>query len=472
MVYTKNEWYDSPSTLSPISADRLNNLETQYDQAVEYTNQQLANASSGGGIDPAVHGVPTDGVTNAGPAMNALIASLSPGAVIAPQPGQVFNVGTSIVVSKGITIRGGTYLHQPTVTTFSVTANNVTFEGITVIGPDLTSSTPTASRMIYAGGSSSTLIDNLAIRRSSFTNCHHTVINMAWCSNFLIEGNSIQNAQYAGIMLISPKVGTVRENTVRNLVQGGTLINSYGIAASDSANVESARAEDVLIVNNYVDGVPKWEGIDTHGGKNIKIIGNTIRNCLNPVAVLVGNPARALSPIDCVVSDNFIERGSAPDTKYAIAFVGVSDSNRCSGLIGSNVIRGYSRDFTFNFIDQARFTVLPQSFSGSTTYGPDPAPYRMWIIESDITVRAGNTDGVNRAYTFPAGRFTIPPRVFVSPVTNIIPDAVGFAYSVTETGVNIGLRVAGGGTSSSDRVVRVAVLCIQPASYTSNIPGS
>lgn len=34
MPYVKRTWYDAPSTASPINADALNNLETQYDQAM------------------------------------------------------------------------------------------------------------------------------------------------------------------------------------------------------------------------------------------------------------------------------------------------------------------------------------------------------------------------------------------------------------------------------------------------------
>ena len=38
MAYVKQNWENSPSTVSPLSADRLNHLETQYDEAVSYAD--------------------------------------------------------------------------------------------------------------------------------------------------------------------------------------------------------------------------------------------------------------------------------------------------------------------------------------------------------------------------------------------------------------------------------------------------
>lgn len=42
MAYVKQVWVNSPSITSPISDERLNHLETQYHEAVQYTDQQIA----------------------------------------------------------------------------------------------------------------------------------------------------------------------------------------------------------------------------------------------------------------------------------------------------------------------------------------------------------------------------------------------------------------------------------------------
>ena len=45
MAYVKQNWENSPSTASPLSADRLNHLETQYDEAVSYANSLITESS-------------------------------------------------------------------------------------------------------------------------------------------------------------------------------------------------------------------------------------------------------------------------------------------------------------------------------------------------------------------------------------------------------------------------------------------
>lgn len=42
MAYVKQDWADTPSVTSPLSAARLNHLETQFDEAVQYTDQKIA----------------------------------------------------------------------------------------------------------------------------------------------------------------------------------------------------------------------------------------------------------------------------------------------------------------------------------------------------------------------------------------------------------------------------------------------
>lgn len=46
MAYQKQTWTNFPSTATPISAERLSHMETQYDESVEYTDEQLSSKAS------------------------------------------------------------------------------------------------------------------------------------------------------------------------------------------------------------------------------------------------------------------------------------------------------------------------------------------------------------------------------------------------------------------------------------------
>lgn len=423
-----------------------------------------------GTLNPADYGVPTNGSANAGPAMNAMISAIPEGSIIQAMPGQVFNVGSQINITKRITIRGGTWMHQPSATTFMTTVSGVVFDGLTIIGPALTEATqPTSSRFIYANGSEASQIDRLQIRNCVMLNCHHTALRLNWCKNFIVDSNSIENVQYAAIMIMSPKVGTVSNNTCRNMVQGGSLINSYGIAVSDSDNVGPSRAQDVLITGNLVEGVLKWEGIDTHGGKGILVIANTLRACRYPIAMVVGNPDRTLSPQACVVANNYIERAGAPDETGAINYVGLNSGQLCDGLIGVNTIRGYTREVRVAFYDPDKMTVMPQDSDASNKHSPDVAPFRMYMQDIQLTIPANSLTATNRALSFPAGKFRDVPRIVATPSQNSAPGFAPHTYSQTATGFNLGGAVQT--TSTSSRTVTVTVLAIQMDSATGTVPG-
>lgn len=475
---TRAETAEQGATASAVRAEEaadsidLSQLDTRFETIENSVAGKADDRNTPLIVNPAGFGVPVDGAANAGPSMNTLIASLPAGSIIQARPGQVFLVGTQINISKSITIRGGTWMHQTNATTFMVTAGtpDVLFDGLTFIGPALTdSSQPTSSRFIYANGTEASRVNRLQIRNCVMLNCHHTALRLNWCTNFIVDANSIENVQYAAIMLMSPKVGTVSNNTCRNMVQGGTLINSYGIAVSDSDNVGSARAQDVLVIGNLIEGVLKWEGIDTHGGKGIMVIGNTLRACRYPIAMVVGNPDRNLSPQACVVQDNYIERAGAPDETGAINYVGLSSSQLCDGLIGVNTIRGYTQEVRVAFYDPNKMTVMPQDSDASNKYSPDVAPFRMYMQTFQLTINANSKTAVNRSLNFPAGRFKDVPKIVATPATNSIPGFTPHVYGQEAGKFNLGGSVEV--TSTSARTIEITVLAIQMDSATGLIPG-
>lgn len=54
MAYVKQTWENFPSTSSPLEASRLNHLETQYEEAVSYADEQIQ------GVEDAIERIPVD----------------------------------------------------------------------------------------------------------------------------------------------------------------------------------------------------------------------------------------------------------------------------------------------------------------------------------------------------------------------------------------------------------------------------
>jgi hypothetical protein len=130
------------------------------------------------------------------------------------------------------------------------------------------------------------LIDNVAIN-----NWQQYGVYSDLADNLEVAGCEINGIHYAGIGLLSPRGFKVVGNKVATIQGLATNNNGYGIFASRLSNFSEAdrpQAQQGLIGFNTVDGVPTWEGIDTHAGVSINIIGNKVYNTRVAIAVVSG----------------------------------------------------------------------------------------------------------------------------------------------------------------------------------------
>lgn len=421
--------------------------------------------SGGASINPADHGVPTNGTTNAQPAMQALINSMADGSIIEGRPGQRFNINAPLNLSKPMTLRGGEYIANTSGPTLLIDSDDVTIDGVTITGPGAAGGVVTDQRFINSTGTSANRHARTKIINCKMTGSQSSFIWVYWLTDFLIADNYLEDGQYSGVSLLSCKSGVVRGNTIRTMRMGGSLVNCYGIAATDSTNDIAGRSEDVLIEGNYVDGMLEWEGIDTHGGKNISVIGNTVRNCRTPIAITTGNAARVVPPESCTVIGNFVEKGSATSETAGIVFNGKSGGSLpdriAHGTIGHNVIRGFQADIILELYDPSRTTVAPQSHNGPIRRSPTQAPYRSFSAVIDVTVLSGQ-HGAVQTLSFPSGLFTQPPVVMVSKQTGAGARHIPYASGPTTTQVAIGLYDPHQSGTSATAVVGVIAVQMNP----------
>lgn len=509
MVYVKQDWKNLPDQTTPISAERLSHLETQYDEAVAYTNGRIsalpaASTTAKGivelattaetttgtdatravtpagvkavvdaipgattdfrAINPASYGVPTDGTTPANTAFQTMLTTIPAGSVVAIPPGQRFNFTGPVQLSKQVTIRGGEFLVNATGSTFVINSHDVTLDGLKILGPG--GSTVVAGQyFITTTGTTSTRWQRTKIVNCVMSGTQGSFMWLDWLVDFLIEGNHLSNGQYAGIMLLSPKQGVVRGNVVRTLKQGGSLINSYGIAATDIVNTAAARAENVLIEGNFVADVPGWKGIDTHGGKGIQAIGNRVYGCRTAISFTTGNDDRLMPPEDGIITDNIVDLGTSPNQNAAIVLNGKTGGpypdRFATGVIGNNVVIGYTTDLDLQYYRKEKVIVEPQAHDGSTRRSPSQQAFRTFGEATTVTKAAGTTVGT-RVVTFPAGLFSSPPIVSVTKASGAGAAFIPYADAITATSVTVSVYHATG-SSAGDYTIPINILAIQPA---------
>jgi hypothetical protein len=221
-------------------------------------------------------------------------------AIDAAKPGDIVEIsqgwliGAPVNIKKALSIRcvrGGSVRTTKDVHAFDVTAANVHFDRVNIRGIGSEIGKPAgAQAAIRAVGSARAPIRGLKIERCTITGFAKNGVEAYHVHSPVIESNTIEDVAYGGIMIFSGRDGRIAHNTIRNVVQS-TFENAYGIALSRQHNkslTDAPHTTGTLVLGNIIDGVPGWEGIDTHAGKDIRILNNTVVNCMVGIAVVPG----------------------------------------------------------------------------------------------------------------------------------------------------------------------------------------
>ena len=405
------------------------------------------------GYSPREFGVVGNGTTDDTAAWNDALDTVPAGSVFTCPEGDRYRLTGPLNLAKAVTIEGGEFLPHTTGRGLNITASDVTIRGSKFTASS--AANPDASHQIIAAvGTSSTPLRRVTVDKVIIDKSRYHGIWLEWCEDVKVTGTSITDFQYGAVMLISVTRGEVSGCIIRNGLQEGSLVNAYGIAATDLVNTVAGRSRDILITHNVVDNIPNWEGIDTHGGERITITDNIITRCRDGIAAVAGNSSRATAPKDLVISGNTIDSLGISTARSAIRLYGITDGPQASAMVGPNTIRGgYVMD-----VEAARYestTITAQATSITNGYSSHPAPYRSWAASTNIS-RTG--DNVTRTVSLPSGVFTQPPMVFLTPQGGANP-ANGWTWRISAASKDE-ITIAGNGPSGLIDI-QMGIYCVQ-----------
>lgn len=277
--------------------------------------------------------------------LDAALAATATGGVMEVRG--TYTRATTFTVNKACTIRftngGGITASSSSIAAMTITASSVTLDAPRLVGTG--GSTAGTGMGIYASG-----VSYLTISRPNISQFSRDAIRLNNVNDFSVAYGEIVNNAYAGVMLLGCARGSVRSVHVKGVLQPTGFTNSYGIAATRDSSVNlatSPRAVDINIVDNIVEDVTGWEGIDTHGGQRINITDNTVRNCNVGIACVPCPDTGGVdtyAPLDIVVAGNTIDGVDTDGSNGAgIMFVGAGITpgtpvEAGTGVIASNTV--------------------------------------------------------------------------------------------------------------------------------------
>ena len=210
-----------------------------------------------------------------------------------------------------------------------VTTNDVTIDGKAFSG------TKGTGYAIHAVGTASNPVRNLVIRNCTISG-YNVAIWLEHVANVTVQGCTISDAGYAGILILNGIGGTLSGNTIRRTGPqtlwrtGDPEVDAYGIAFE-----HGALSSDITVDGNLIEDVPQWQGINAHNGTDLTISNNVVRrvrraywfaptsvDSLNGINVTGNRAEQAVSdqPTAYLISDsdNCTVTGNSLDTSFPV----------------------------------------------------------------------------------------------------------------------------------------------------------
>jgi parallel beta-helix repeat protein len=219
----------------------------------------------------------------------------------------------------------GTIKQQAAGNSKLLTATSVTgliIEGLTFEGIYTTANPPLSSNR----GLEFTTCTDLRISNCTVKNVQERAIQLTGCENVIVHGNRLTQCG-RGLYLTGTNRVTVSNNIIQDTI---TDIGEFTIAlALDSTDGHSyGVCNEVNISNNIIEGYFHGQGILAHGGRNVSIIGNTVKDPVQSIAIIPFQAGDATQRF--TVSGNTLECSTSAISGYTgqnggITFQGDSD---------------------------------------------------------------------------------------------------------------------------------------------------
>ena len=329
-------------------------------------------------IDGAVvnvldYGAVGDDATSNTAALQAALNALTSGGTMYVPEG-IYRSGALTVADDNVEIvmEPGAVLKFNTlgagVKAITINADNFAVRGGAIQGPASAVFVLNENGLHMIGTSTSVRKTGLTVVGTEFSQFGGHGIYAQFVDNINIQSCNIHDCGYAGAMFLSCNHGIFSDNSVITIAPGVTS-NMYGISLthdstgySSDPNAGTKQATnpfcwDWYVAGNHIEDI-NWEGIDTHGGYELRVIGNVVYNTYGGIAV-TGSSGDAINYAGWsnVVADNVVDArnsdGTASgreNTNYGICINGAATVTQqrvtCTGNvvlykgIGSNVNSG------------------------------------------------------------------------------------------------------------------------------------
>lgn len=421
---------------------------------------------TGSPVNPLDYGAVGNGSTNDRDALQAAITAASGKTLYLPPLTFKVSSGLTIPANTVVTGYGATLDFSSAGHIVALTlGSNVTLIGFKIIGAGNASYNANGIGIKCHGTDNSpsapTYIDGPTILDVEITEFGSFGIDCKYNVYGHIEGCKITEIGYMGANLLSCNRFIFANNHV-NGISPGASGNGYGISISSSEGSVTADPIPVFntIVNNIIEDVTVWTGIDTHGGYDLLVANNIVHNCKYGIKITDRDVSglRTIAPKNITIANNYIDDNNLNLGSGIIingAFEGGSTVDYATNIsVTGNVISGHglSTDVTSGGI--RCYSTRNLSITGNTIRRPRPVGIVLQFDNESFNITGNtivdpnsNTDTTRCVFTHATNnQGTIVGNTFVY-------ENSGVATNVAQWAVEKGANAGGTG---ADSIITVA----------------
>ena len=291
-------------------------------------------------ITPEMFGAVGDGETDDSDALNACFADANSGIVLLNGTYKVTKTITiphayTTVICNGIIYYA---LGADQYKNVLVLNDHCSWQGGRFIGPG-PQTHYSRNAVIYAEDREDVIVRDTQIEDCPYIYC----IEMNHCEKTLIDNNKILNYTYGAIVLFNGNIDSVIS---RNYVYNGNetrVSNRYPISVSlySGFTSESRDAQNIKVIGNTIeDVVSLWEGIDGHGGINVVISDNIIKNVRTGIAIFGSGSENTYKCSNLTITNNQILLDQTNGVTRVANNTGIYVNDTKGVVISGNAING------------------------------------------------------------------------------------------------------------------------------------
>ena len=323
-----------------------------------------------------------------------LVAALAVGGDIRVDSSVTIALSAQMNVTLPTRITGGTFT-RTTGAAFYITSSDVLLDSVKITGGG-GSAYDSTQKLIYAKGTSGVPLKNVRICGCDLRSSRGDNVWLEWCTDSAVESNYMATFLYSGVLVLSGKRVLVANNVIRDSPLSAGVTNVYGIAVTDLDNTLAARSVDCTIVGNQISLID-WEGIDTHGGDGLTVVGNTVTACPRGIALVVGNETRVAAPTRCTVAGNTVNGAGVRQAIREGIFLGGIAGVPADGTVTGNHVTNHSPTFSSSYVARDKLLIAANNeafvpwtdITMDADYNPNGTYAPQFMVDGNTTYMRG-----------------------------------------------------------------------------------